>query len=356
MNIDTKQSLFDLCKKYNDVFVVDMFNYIFKYYFANKDLSVTRDEKVIPTGHFFGITRQMIFLKEHFPNCAIVFAIDGHDMTRREINEEYKAGRVHEIEPAEYVNEIVMMCSLIDGVYSCYNPNYEADDVIGSVSTTLKSLCERNNIEKNIYILSSDKDMYQLITDEGKCKIRAIKKFGYGQEWYKDIEFIDENKVREVFNDVSPKDLVKFRAITGDSSDNLKGYFRFRKANASIIANNFEYIQSEHKLVLKKDVPMRESWRKPLETILEDFSIFEKNYAIMKLKMFDFDIVADYKSLSFGDVKSIMDMLYSYEMNMYINTVGRFSPHRDIIEDCNRSVSDADNVIDTIKEDLASLL
>lgn len=356
MNNDTKMALYEICNKYNDVFIVDMFNYIFKYYFANKGLSVIKDGNEIPTGHLFGITRQMLFLKDKFPNCAIIFAVDGYDPSRREINEDYKADRVHEIEPKDYVSDILRFCSLIDGVYSCYDAHYEADDVIGSISTTVKSLCEKNKINKNVYILSSDRDMYQLISDSGYCKIRSIKKFGYGNEWYKDTEFIDESKVREAFNDVEPKNLLKFRAITGDSSDNLKGYFRFRKANASIIATNFDYDKDGHKLSLKNGVPMRESWKKPLATILEDFSIFEKNYAIMKLKMFDFEILSIYKGLCDPDVDDILKDLYFYELNMYIHSVSMYSPYKSRIDAYNESMSNIENAVDTIKEDLASLL
>lgn len=357
MNSDTKMALYDICTKYEDVFVVDMFNYIFKYYFANKSLSVIKDGKTYPTGHFFGITRQMLFIKEKFPNCAIIFAVDGHDKSRREINEDYKAGRVHEIEPQDYVSQILRFCSLIDGVYSCYNQNYEADDVIGSITRSLKILCDKNGLKKNLYILSSDRDMYQLIDDNSSCKVRAIKKFGYGNDWYKDTEFIDELKVQEAFNGVVPKDLLKFRAITGDSSDNLKGYFRFRKANASIIATNFDYDKENHKLVLKKGVPMRESWKKPLSVILEDFSVFEKNYEIMRLKNFDFDIVTRYKGLSNNDVDNILDELKFYEMNMYISNVGSFSPYGDIIFEYNKNqLGDYDDVVDTIKESLSDLI
>ena len=356
MNQETKQALYDICSKYNDLFIVDTFNYIFKYYFANKDLSVTKDGNVIPTGHFFGITRQMMFLKEKFPNCAVVFAVDGHDQSRRDINENYKAERVHEIEPGRYVQELLKLCSIIDGVYSCYDAHYEADDAIGSIATTVKTLCERNSIEKRVYILSSDRDMYQLITDDGHCKIRSIKKFGYGNDWLKGTEFIDVAKVREAFNDVEPKDLLKFRAITGDSSDNLKGYFRYRKANASIIANNFDYIPEEHTLRLKEGVPMRETWKKPLNTILEDFNVFESNYAIMKLKMFDFELVSNYKGLSESAVTDVINDIEIYEMNMYLNSVANYSPYKDIIDKHNAEKNDVDDIVETIKGDLNSLL
>ena len=96
--------------------------------------------------------------------------------------------------------------------------------------------------------------MYQLVREGGDVNVRIIRKFGQGRKWMEDADLVDTSKVRETFNGVYPENLVKFRAISGDSSDRLKGYYRFRKSNAAIIAENFDYSVEKKGFVLKTGI------------------------------------------------------------------------------------------------------
>lgn len=363
MNQITKQSIFDICKKYDTVFILDVFNYIFKYYFAHKELSIKSETgETIPTGHIYGFLKNLLFLKEKFPNCAIVMAIDGHDAQRREVNPEYKANRQHEIEPSEYISLIMGFCSLVDGVYTCYDANYEADDIVNSVSKDVKYLCDKYQIDKQVYILSTDKDMYQLITDKGYCKVNSVKKWGLGDKWFEEAAIIDEKGVMEVFEGVAPENLLKFRAIVGDSSDNLKGYYRFFKKNAAIVANNFDYDLENQALVMKPGVEMHESWRKFLNKIFEDITVLDKNYKVMAMKKFDYELIPIFINLNEETVKSIVETLFLYEMNYYLRNVGKCSAYSTWIDkflsDIEQSTPEepVEDIASSIMSDLSSLL
>lgn len=358
MNEITKQAIFELCTKKKEVFILDTFNYIFKYHFSHKDLSVIISGKEVPTGHLYGFLKNLLFLKEHFPDSAVILAIDGKDMSRSEINPEYKADRHHDIEPMDDMSLLMSFCSLVDGVYACYDANYEADDIVCSISRQIKGLCDKHNIEKKVYILSSDKDMYQLITDDGPCTICAVKKWGYGEDWFNNAEIINVEGVLEAFNGVAPEDLVKFRALTGDPSDNLKGYYRFFKKNAAIIAQNFDYDREKKMLVLKVGCEMHQSWQKFLPKVLEDMSIFSTNYEIMLMKVFDYELYPIYQNLTDIQVKEIMDNLKLFKMYSYMSLVSGYSPYKDIINaymDEDTQV-DEDCADDIIAQDIGSLL
>lgn len=335
MTDDTKHVLVKLCKEKNPIFVLDVYNHIFRYFFAHKDLSVTLEDGTrVPTGHLFGFTRNILWLKEKFPDCAIVLANDGYDQTRRDVDPNYKAERVHEIEPGEYVLDIFKMCSLADDVYVVYDKKYEADDAAASVVRTIKHLCNKFSIDKQIYLLSSDKDWWQLIDDgrDAHCKISTVKKWGAGEKWFEEAQIIDEAKVGEEFNGTKPENLLKFRAITGDSSDNLKGYYRFYKKNAAIIAENFDYDIENNQLVLREGCEMRASWDKFLNTVTSDMSVFKKNYEIMSLKDFDFDIIPISDRVSDEDISHIVDTLETFKLYYYMQHVTEFSKYADKIK------------------------
>jgi DNA polymerase-1 len=290
-------------------------------------MEVMVNDNPICTGHLFGFTKLMTSLKTKYKNCAILLALDGIDVSRRMANESYKADREHDYRVDVEMDELLDMCSLVDGVFTCYDPDYEADDVIGSVVQEVYRLCKKNNIPKQINILSTDKDMYQLIRDDESVPIHSILKFSNPPE------IVDESVVRDKFNGVSPKDLVKFRAIVGDSSDNLSGYYRFRKANAAIIAENFDYDEEKQLLYLKPGVQYDPKWAKFLPTIADNMNTFRTNYSIMKLKKFDFEIIpiSDRHSLSDEELSqeyaSIFGIIKKYQLNQYLTSIrsGRYT-------------------------------
>ncbi len=331
MNEITKKSLYDICVNHSDVLVIDVMNYLHRYMWVHQDMQAVVDGEPVCTGHLYGFTNFMTFLKDKFPNCAIILALDGIDKQRRSTNSEYKAQREHTYRVDSEMGELIKMCSLVEGVYTCFDEDYEADDVINVVSNCVRNMCNMNNIKKMVYILSNDKDMYQLVTSESICDINIIRKFGSGAKWFEESEIVTVEKVKEKFNGVEPKDLVKFRAIVGDSSDNLKGYYRFRKANAAIIAENFDYDSEKGILSLKEGAKPGQSWRKFLPTVLEDMKTFRDNYSIMKLKDFDFEIIPVNSRDFIAPISEIMGIIKKYQLNQYKMKVPKYSPYRDEI-------------------------
>lgn len=330
MNNVTKQCLYDICVKQNDLLIVDVMNHLFRFLWANRELSTVIDGEERATGHIYGFLRFVLLLKDRFPDCSIVLAFDGYDEERRTVSSEYKGGRANHDNIYRDIDDLRDMCSLIDGVYSCYDPKYEADDMINVVSHMVKRLCNSKSIKKNIYVISNDKDMYQLVDDTGFAQIKIIRKFGSGSAWWDEAEIIDTEKVKETFNGVEPKDLVKFRAITGDSSDNLKGYYRFRKKDAAIIAENYDYDTENKVLNLKEGVSPQASWKRFLTKVFDDMDIFDRNYRIMKMKNFEFEMdPVSYNGFT-KDIGYIVATARKYGMNQYLQKIciGGYSKYR----------------------------
>ena len=91
------------------------------------------------------------------------------------------------------------------GVAAFISPEYEADDIIG----TLAHEAAKKNLE--VLIVTSDKDMMQLVTEN----IRILNPA-------KGDLIIDEKKVEEIMG-VPPKKVPDVMALMGDSIDNIPG-------------------------------------------------------------------------------------------------------------------------------------
>ena len=86
----------------------------------------------------------------------------------------------------------------------------EADDLIG----TLKTMAVKDGFE--VYILSGDKDDFQLIDEHTKVIMPVTKKDGSGTDYYDEALFTERYGI-------SSRDFVTAKALMGDSSDNIPG-------------------------------------------------------------------------------------------------------------------------------------
>lgn len=320
----------------DEILIIDVSNYLYRYAWAYRDLSVDINGKSVLTGHIYGFFKFLSSLYSTFNNPSIVLALDGCDLERREINHSYKANRDKHSCVKEVIKsttgDVISMAKVLPSIYTCYDSSYEADDCVASITQTISSLCSNNKVNKSVYIMSSDKDMYQLVRDRDYARIGIIRKLISGKSWKSKSDIVNESVVRDTFNGVSPKDLVKFRAIVGDSSDNLRGYYRFLKSKASDIAINYDYDIEKNELVQKDgSLVNKDIVDKYLPIINEKFHIFENNYRIMKMKNFDYEISPISNNCSVDDVSSSLSLIKLYRLNEFLNFCKFISPYRDDI-------------------------
>lgn len=152
--------------------------------------------------------------------CIITFDGKGGSKRRRDIYEDYKKGRkskrnynraYEDMEDAEEAmeREIKLLGKFLKTLpVTVVSVDYiEADDSIAYISKQIY-----NESGNEIYIMSSDKDFLQLVSD--RIKVWAPQK----QEIY------DEDKVVEEKN-YPPQNYLITRLIEGDKSDNISGVY-----------------------------------------------------------------------------------------------------------------------------------
>lgn len=127
---------------------------------------------------------------------------------RHEAAPEYKAHR--EEQPQEFYDQVPLVKEVVEafGGTNVELDGYEADDLLGTFAKQLAA-------EKvDVIILTSDRDIWQLIAPH--IKVMAFKK-GVSETVLYDAALLKE------VTQLTPKQIIDYKAIRGDASDNLKG-------------------------------------------------------------------------------------------------------------------------------------
>lgn len=130
---------------------------------------------------------------------------------------------MNRISPPDDLKEQLVVCiDMIEkmGLYSLSKEGYEADDIIASVVKKFKN-------DMQINIVTHDKDLYQLISDNVSIYSAAKK------------ELYDENGCFEKYG-VYPQQMIDFLAICGDSADNIPGIKGIGEKGAKKLLDEFK--------------------------------------------------------------------------------------------------------------------
>lgn len=190
------------------IILVDGNNLLFRSYYATSYSGVImRNSKGFPTNGLYGFINMINkIIEEEKPNYILV-AFDKGKTFRHEKYSEYKAGR-REM-PEELKLQFPKAKEVLDamGIKHFEIDNYEADDIIGTLAKTV-------DMEDKFIatIISSDKDLLQLISKEVEVKLLKTKGF---------IRF-DEKTFKDTYG-TTPIHMIDLKALMGDASDHIQG-------------------------------------------------------------------------------------------------------------------------------------
>ncbi|MEO0128771.1 MAG: DNA polymerase I [candidate division WOR-3 bacterium] len=183
--------------------LLDAHSLIFRAYFAFIK-NPLKNSKGQNTSGVFGFLNSLKKIKTKFASDYIVLAFDAPGETFRDkVYKEYKATRPPAPRDIPFQIEKVKEISHYLGIKSFEMPGYEADDILATLAKKLKDYGE-------VYIVSSDKDLMQLISENI---------FIY--DVFNDVVY-DREKVKEKFG-VEPERIGEYLALCGDSIDNIPG-------------------------------------------------------------------------------------------------------------------------------------
>ena len=190
------------------IILVDGNNLLFRSYYATSYSGVImKNSKGFPTNGLYGFINMINkIIEEEKPNYILV-AFDKGKTFRHEKYSEYKAGR-REM-PEELKLQFPKAKEVLDamGIKHFEIDNYEADDIIGTLAKTVDM-----EDEFIATIISSDKDLLQLISKEVEVKLLKTKGF---------IRF-DEKTFKDTYG-TTPIHMIDLKALMGDASDHIQG-------------------------------------------------------------------------------------------------------------------------------------
>ncbi len=190
------------------LFLIDSFGFIFRAYHARARSGAPpmRTSGGLSTEAIFIFHNMLRKLTTSFKPDYIAAIFESSEPTfRSESFAEYKANRTEM--PHDLGEQIPHIRRILEAMHVpiLEFPGYEADDVIGAIA------CRQQPKPLEVVIVSSDKDMLQLVNDR-VFMLNPMK----DDEWY------DASKV-EQFMGVKPSQVADLLALKGDSIDNIPG-------------------------------------------------------------------------------------------------------------------------------------
>ncbi len=281
------------------LYIFDVSGFIFRAYFALPPMASPQGE---PVHALFGFVRSVLkFFKEFQPTYAIaVFDGPQNKLHRTEMYEEYKANRTREVaDLPEQIDKAYQFCKNF-GLHTLAVPGVEADDTMGSIALWAE------NQEADVYLVSGDKDLCQLVSDH----IFVLN------PWKENL-CVDRHKVEELYG-VPPEKIVDLLAMMGDSSDNIPGITGIGPKTAVSLLQEFGSLEA----ILAN--PEKVPGKKKQETLLKEADIarlskklatihtevpFEKDFSLFARQETDLNLLrAFYQGQGFHSLVKELDL------------------------------------------------
>ena len=273
-----------------------------QYYALERTNMKTKDGT--PTWAVYGFFKAIFDLlkNENLHPDAIGVAFDvSHHTFRTEQYVEYKANREAMPDPMR-----VQMGLIYEGLKAFNIPIYtkegfEADDVIGTIS---RRACELGH---KVYILTGDQDSFQLIRQDGCIKV-IIPSKGLLTEY-------DWNKVYDKLG-VFPNQVIDYKALRGDTSDNIPGIKGIGEKTAVKLLSEFQTVDN---VLASADKITQKSLKEKIENGVEIAKLSKFLATIVQ----DVDISFDFNStkIELPDIAKVTEFLRSMQFYSFLKNI-----------------------------------
>lgn len=273
-----------------------------QYYALERTNMKTKDGT--PTWAVYGFFKAIFDLlkNENLHPDAIGVAFDvSHHTFRTEQYVEYKANREAMPDPMR-----VQMGLIYEGLKAFNIPIYtkegfEADDVIGTIS---RRACELGH---KVYILTGDQDSFQLIRQDGCIKV-IIPSKGLLTEY-------DWNKVYDKLG-VFPNQVIDYKALRGDTSDNIPGIKGIGEKTAVKLLSEFQTVDN---VLASADKITQKSLKEKIENGVEIAKLSKFLATIVQ----DVDISFDFNStkIELPNIAKVTEFLRAMQFYSFLKNI-----------------------------------
>lgn len=284
-------------KEKDTLVLIDAPNLAFRMFFALERTNM-RSSDGTPTWATYGFFKAIFDLLDKTKANGIVAAYDCKEPTfRHKEFEDYKANR-----PDEMPEDLQIQWPLIREGLEKFSipiyelPGYEADDVIGTIA--------HNASEKGykVLILTGDRDSFQLINENVSVLVPSK---GIIKEYKKD-------EVYEYWG-IWPEQVVDFKALCGDPSDNIPGIKGIGEKTAAKLLQEFSTLDNVYKNIGNVK---GKSIQEKLITGKKDAYMSKKLATILLDVPFKYDL--EDAKLNISSPENIIQYLQKFDFNSFI--------------------------------------
>jgi len=281
--------------------LVDGHSIIYRCYFAIPMLS---NKENTPTNAIYGFVNILLKIIENEKPEYLCIAFDSKEKTFRKVQyEDYKSHR------KPMPDELVVQIPLIKEILRAMNisiiekEGYEADDIIGTISKKASS----QNIKVTIY--TGDKDSLQLLDNNIIVNIITTK----FEKTVEDVYTVEN--IKEKFG-VHHNQIVDYKALVGDQSDNIPGVQGIGPKTAIQLLNQFHTLDNIYTNISL----LKESVKNKL--------INDKNNAYLSKKLAtivtDIDITFDLENFRYNEFnkRDLLEIFTKLEFKSFIERLG----------------------------------
>jgi DNA polymerase-1 len=215
-----------------------------------------RGDDLTPVFGFFALLRKALQEIQSPSECVVCFDGQHGANSRKDLDPLYKGQReIGEENPLKFLSEIKMGLDRFNVGWIEFD-EHEADDVIATIVA--------RESQKLIYIMSTDRDYYRLVTDRVLI-LNTARKSGK--------RCIGVDDIRDRYG-VSPEQWCFFRALTGDPSDGIPGIKGVGPKRASALlssSKNLDFLYSDE----EPRTPLGRVLSEKREQVLRNLALLE---------------------------------------------------------------------------------
>ena len=227
----------------NKLLLIDGNNLFHRAYHAIPHLTNKEGEV---TNAVFGFSNMLIKAISEVSPRFIACAFDTQAPTFRHIEfEKYKAQRV--APPPDLYPQLPKVKKVLDayGIKYFEKEGYEADDLLATIA---ERVTESKSHRAKVVILSGDRDCLQLV--DGNIKVQAP---GWN---LKETTLYGARQVKEKFG-LEPHQMVDYKSLTGDPSDNVPGILGVGPKTASSLLQKYHTLENLFKKLAEIPEPLK---------------------------------------------------------------------------------------------------
>jgi DNA polymerase-1 len=192
-----------------------------------------------PVNAVYGFATMLFKIVQNLQPSHIAVAFDRPKPTfRKELFKGYQSKRPKMDD--DLVSQIAPIHELVEsfGIPIFEEDGFEADDVIGTLSKTVKGIDQ-------VVIVTGDRDILQLVVDNKILVFMPTKGLSEGKIY-------SEKDVKERIG-VAPSHVADFKGLAGDNSDNYPGVAGIGPKTAIALIETFGSIEELYKAIAKED-------------------------------------------------------------------------------------------------------